>query len=191
MNTNKPSPSSNRHKWVVGLIIFALLPLAAYAQQEVLVTGQDDAGITRPALVDSLGRLITTTTNSSGSGATSTSANTYAPDPTTTSLDGQASGCTTVGDADCTNIFPATNLQAWPRITIWVTTGGQVLDDCLVEWSYDGVNWELWDPNTFDAQPASTTRTIAIDGNSRKWLRIEARSATAQDVKVAITASQG
>ena len=60
--------TTNRKLIIAGIALTIALfawPLIAWAQQEVLLTGQDSSGNTRIVLVDSNGRILTNTSTSS------------------------------------------------------------------------------------------------------------------------------
>ena len=117
---------------------------------------------------------------------------TSAPTATTTTVPLNATACTAVGGASCTIIYASTDWGAWPNVTITVrNSSANVLENVLVEWSPDGTNFELWDSTSLDNLAAGATASIAISGNSRRYLRIEARSDDAvASVVVNITANQ-
>lgn len=121
------------------------------------------------------GGSITPSPSSTATGVTTTSG----------SLPVQASGCTTVGDTDCTNIFggaSGANLLAYRNFTITLENrGANAITDCLTEFSNDSTHWELWDNTWCAALAAGATKSLAFGENSRKFLRMEARSASGTD----------
>lgn len=118
------------------------------------------------------------------------SASVSTPTATTTVLAAQGNGCTTAGDADCTTIYASTEWITYSNITITIrNSGANAITDVLVEWSPDGTNFEVWDNTTFAALAAGAIDSLAIAGNSRRYLRIEARSASGATAVVNITAS--
>lgn len=122
------------------------------------------------------------------------SINTKFPTSTTTALTGNATPCTAVSGASCTVIYPSTDWGQWTDVTITLTNtdGADAITNVLVEWSANNSNWEIWDSTTFAALAAGASKSIAISGNSRRWLRIEARAANnVTDAVVTITANDG
>ena len=117
---------------------------------------------------------------------------TSAPTATTTTVPLNATPCTAVGGASCTIIYASTDWGAWPNITVSLrNSSANVLENVLVEWSPDGTNFELWDSTSLDNLAAGATASIAISGNSRRYLRLEARSDDAVvSAVVNITANQ-
>lgn len=122
------------------------------------------------------------------------SVNTKYPTATTTALTGNATPCTAAGGATCTVIYASTDWGQWTDITITIsnTDGADAITNVLVEWSPDNSRFEVWDSTTFAALAAGATKSIAISGNSRRYLRIEARAANnVTDAVVTITANDG
>lgn len=109
----------------------------------------------------------------------------------TTIVPTNGTACSTVGGSSCSNIYGGsggTNLSTYSSVTITIrNSGANTLDNVLLEWSPDGTNWEIWDSTTFAALATVTTLSMAITGNSRKFLRIEARAATVTTTVVSIT----
>lgn len=99
--------------------------------------------------------------------------------------------CTTPGGASCTIIFGSggVTLLSFQNVTITILNGSNVLTDCIVEWSVDNTNWENWDAQTFAGLPANTVRSLALSGNSRRYLRVEGRSAAGTTPFVTVTAN--
>lgn len=125
-----------------------------------------------------------------------------------TTLAIQASGCTTVGDTDCTNIGKCSSATsgglcsatdaAWFIgeftsfvLTVSNTGVSNVVSDVLVELSADGTNYELFDSAYFDELATTTTKSMQFSGNSRRWIRVNARSASGTTVVVSIAAHDG
>ena len=66
-----------------------------------------------------------------------------------------------------------------------LNSGSNVLTDVIVEFGPDGTSWEKWDATTFAALSATAPdniKSLALTGNSRKFLRVEARSASGTTV---------
>jgi hypothetical protein len=98
--------------------------------------------------------------------------------------------CTTVGGASCTIIFPSTSLVLYQNMTITISNvGANAIDNVLVEWSADDTNREIWDTTTFSGIAAGVTKSLAMTGNSRRYLRIEARSASGSTAQVYVDAT--
>ncbi len=136
---------------------------------------------------------VTAGAGSSGT-STSSSLNAKYPTATTTALIANGAACTTIGGASCTIIYASTDWGQWSNLTITLsnTDGANAITNVLVEWSPDSTRWEIWDSTTFAALAAGTTKSIAISGNSRRYLRIEARgAANVTSAVVAITANDG
>jgi hypothetical protein len=117
---------------------------------------------------------------------------TSAPTATTTSITTNGTPCTTAGGATCTIIYASTDWGAWPNVTITLrNSSAVVIDNVLLEWSPDGTNFEVWDSTSFAGLAAGAVKSMAISGNSRRYLRIEARAAsTATNAIVNVTANQ-
>lgn len=134
---------------------------------------------------------VTAGAGTTGTG-TSSSLNAIYPTATTTPLTLNAVACTTIGGASCTVIYAATDWGQWSNLTISLRdSGANTIDNVLIEWSPDGTNFELWDSTTFAGILTTVTKSIAIAGNSRRYLRIEARAAAATTAVVTITANDG
>lgn len=100
--------------------------------------------------------------------------------PITTTVPTNGTACTTAGGASCTVIYAPDDTEwlGWTNITITIrNSGANPITDVLVEWSPDNTNWEVWDSTTFAALAAGGIKSLGIGGNSRRFLRIEARSA--------------
>lgn len=115
--------------------------------------------------------------------------------PTATTTVVAATACATPSAAGCTIIYASTDWQMWSDITITVRNSDatNVLTQVIVEWSPTGAagTWEAWDTTTFAALAVSTTKSLAISGNSRRYLRIEGGAAAAvTSAVVNITAAQ-
>lgn len=117
--------------------------------------------------------------------------NVKVPAATNTTLNATGSACTAIGGAGCTTIYAATDWSPWGNITITIVNTGasNTVTNVLVEWSADGTNYELWDNTTFAALGTTTTKSLALSGNSRRYLRIEAKSTSGTTVSVLITAN--
>ncbi len=136
---------------------------------------------------------VTAGAGSSGTG-TASSLNAKYPTAQTTVLTINATPCTAIAGASCTTIYTATDWGQWSNLTISLTNtdGANAITNVLVEWSPDGTHYELWDSTAFAALAAGATKSIAIAGNSRRYLRIEARAAaTVTSAVVTITANDG
>lgn len=135
----------------------------------------------------------TKVSGSSGTSPTS-SLNGKFPAAQTTALSANGTPCTTVGGASCTTIYTSADWGLWSNITITLTNtdGADAITNVLVEWSPNNSNWEIWDSTTLAGLAAGATKSIAISGNSRRYLRIEARAAAnVTDAVVTITANDG
>lgn len=119
---------------------------------------------------------------------------TSAPAETISTVVGNVTACTAVGGASCSVIYPSTDWGAVPNLSIAITNlGATVIDNVLLEWSpiADGGGFELWDSTMFASLAASTTKSVAISGNSRRFLRIESRAAAdGGPVHVTVTGNQ-
>lgn len=95
------------------------------------------------------------------------------------SLSANATPCTTAGGASCTTILASTNsFYLYQNCTIWlINTGGNTIDNVLIQWSPNNVNFEVWDSTTFASLAAGAVKSLALTGNSRQYLRIQARAA--------------
>lgn len=103
-----------------------------------------------------------------------------------------ADACTTAGDADCTIVYASTYWLPWPAMTITLrNSGANALSNCLVEWSADNTNWEVWDSTTFATLASGAILSMGISGQSRGYLRIEARSASGTTIVPIVTANRG
>lgn len=131
-------------------------------------------------------------TNSLDGGPGTNTVTTFNPAATTTSLTLNATPCTTAGGASCTIIYASFDYGPWPNVTITLrNSGANPIDNVLVEWSPNNSNFEVWDSTTFASLAAGASSSIAIAGNSRRYLRIEARAAAATTAVVTITANDG
>ena len=189
---------------LIGLILGSAIllgPVIALAQQEVMITGQRADGVTQIYQADSRGRVITSR-NLDESDVPTLGCNQTHVDSTTrgggcsqsTLLPPQPAGCTTAGGGPCTNFggssptsWSSTDFSQWPNLTVTVTVVSGTLTDALVEWSADNSNWEVWDSTTFDNMTG--TKSIAISGNSRRYLRLEGRAAGVTQVTVVVSAN--
>lgn len=130
---------------------------------------------------------------SGSSSATASSNAVYYPAATSTSLTGNGTACTAAGGASCTIILASIELGAWSNITITIrnSDAADALTNVLVEWSPDNSNWEVWDSTSFAALAAGAQLSMAISGNSRRYLRIEARAAVDSAAVVTLTMNDG
>ena len=148
------------------------------------MAGRDSAGKSYPIAVNDAGYQYVI----SGDSATS------APAQTVSTVVGNVTACTAVGGASCSIIYPSTDWGSVPNLSIAITNlGAAVIDNVLVEWSpiADGGGFELWDSTMFASLAASTTKSVAISGNSRRFLRIESRAAAdGGPVHVTVTGNQ-
>ena len=116
---------------------------------------------------------------------------TTTPAKTTTTVSLNATACTTAGGASCTIVYASTEWLTWPNLTITVrNTGANALTNGLVEWSPDGTSFEVWDSTSLAGLAAGATKSVSISGNSRRYLRLEAQSASGTTTDVWITANQ-
>lgn len=112
------------------------------------------------------------------------------PTATTTSISSNGAACTTAGGASCTIVYASTDWLKYSNITITIrNSGANVIENVLVEWSPDNTNFEVWDPNTFANLAAGAIKSLGISGNSRRYLRVEARSSAGASAVVNITAN--
>ncbi len=165
-------------------IISLLLLLGTSAFAQTTVTSNQG----RPG---AFGPWPVTGSGSSGT-ATVSGRNAINPAATTTVVASNATPCTTAGGASCTIVYASTNWQTWTNITITIrNSGANAFSNVLIEWSPDGTNFEVWDTTTFGTLAAGGIISLAIAGNSRRFLRIEARSASGATAVVNITANDG
>ena len=178
--------------------LFLLIPVA------VLIMGADLASdvIAGKPTVPSLcmvkasdGRVYPCSGTDGGSLQTiNAGSSTSAPAETISTVVGNVTACTAVGGASCSIIYPSTDWGSVPNLSIAITNlGAAVIDNVLVEWSpiADGGGFELWDSTMFASLAASTTKSVAISGNSRRFLRIESRAAAdGGPVHVTVTGNQ-
>lgn len=105
--------------------------------------------------------------------------------PVTTTANGTA--CTTPGGGSCTVVMASTNIQAWARVTLYLTvTGAAVEDNILVEVSPDNSTWMEIVPGSLNGTAAGASRTVSVNGSYR-YIRVEARSAATSAIKCALT----
>ena len=96
-----------------------------------------------------------------------------------------ATPCTTAGGASCTIILPSTSYQLYQNVAITIqNAGANTIENVLVEWSPDNTNFEVWDSTTFANLAAGAVLSMQFGDNSRKFLRIEARSASGSTAQV-------
>lgn len=165
-------------------LLAGLFATSAVAQTSTVTANQGRPGAYGSWPVRQLG-VAGTATNTSGRNAAR-------PTATTTVVSSNATPCTAAGGASCTIIYASTDWLQWSNITITIrNSGANALTNVLVEWSPDGTNFEVWDPTTFAALASSASLSLAIAGNSRRFLRIEARSALGATAVVSITANDG
>lgn len=93
--------------------------------------------------------------------------------------------CTTAGGASCTIILASTNYQLYQNVAISIqNAGANTINNVLVEWSPDNSAFEVWDSTTFANLAAGAILSMQLGDNSRKFLRIEARSASGSTAQV-------
>jgi len=169
--------------WKRTLAFLAVLGAVALAQTQV------DQG--RPGKMGPWPVVLQGSSTTDG-GAGTNAITPWYPAATTTSLSANATPCTTAGGASCTTIQSSIQLGVWTNVTITLLNGGaNAITNVLVEWSPDNTNWEVWDSTTFAAIAAGAQSSIAISGNSRRYLRMEARAAANTSATVTITANDG
>lgn len=115
------------------------------------------------------------------------------PAVTTTVIASNGTTCAAVSGASCTQVYASTNWQTYRSLTITLdNTGANALTDCLIEWAPTDADAtrEIWDSTTFAGLASGTVKSLSIDGNSRRFLRIEGRSALGTTVDVYVTAAQ-
>lgn len=128
---------------------------------------------------------------------------------TTTVLAADADACTTAGDTDCTvfGLCSATSADSaelcssatahwkvagFPSFAITVrNSGAQTAKDVLIEFSDNGSNWELWNSTVFDELLAGEMRSIQVNGNSRRFVRVEGNSTVGTTVVASISVNDG
>lgn len=169
------------------LILLALMALssAAFAQASTVQANQGRPGAFGPWQVREYGVAGTATTTSGRNAASPASAGGI-------SVSANGTPCTTAGGASCTIIYASTDWLQWTNLTITIrNSGSNALDNVLIEWSPDGTNFEVWNTDVFSALAAGAIKSLSFAGNSRRYLRIEARSASGATANVHITANDG
>jgi len=172
-------------RFALGLLLFAMAVTGDAVAQSATVTANQG----RPG---AYGSWPTRSLGVAGVATTTSGRNAARPAATTTTVTLNATTCSAAGGASCTIIYAATDWIQWSNLTITLkNTGSNTLTDVLVEWSADGTNFEVWDSTTFAGLAAAGIRSLAIAGNSRRYLRMEARSASGTTTSVSITANDG
>lgn len=124
-----------------------------------------------------------------------------------TTLGVQGTGCTAAGGAACvvfgkcsaatgstlcTSATATWNVADYTTLALTIrNAGANTLSDVLVEFSDDGTNFEVWDSTTFDEMATLTVKSMQISGNSRKFIRVEGRSASGTDVVATLAVNDG
>ena len=176
---------------IVSLAVVGLLLMAADKASDV-IAGKP----TTPVLLMCAGSdgLVYPCADGGSVRTISIGSGTSAPAATVSTVVGNVTACTAVGGASCSVIYPSTDWGAVPNLSIAITNlGATVIDNVLLEWSpiADGGGFELWDSTMFASLAASTTKSVAISGNSRRFLRIESRAAAdGGPVHVTVTGNQ-
>jgi hypothetical protein len=117
---------------------------------------------------------------------------TNTPSATTTAVGASGVACTTPGGASCTIILASTEIIGWSNVTITMrNSGANAFSNVLIEFSPDGTNWEVWDSTTLATLAAAAILSISISGNSRRYIRMEARSASGATAVVNLTMNDG
>jgi hypothetical protein len=171
-------------KWISGFMTYVLLAASvSYADERV------NQGAGNPATQAWKVYTAPPTPGPSASGRA-----TYAPAATTTSLTANGVACTTAGGASCTIVLASIELISWTNVTLTIrnSDGADAITNVLVEFSPDNTNWEVWDSTTFAALAAGGILSLAIAGNSRRYMRVEARAAAdVTSVVVNLTMNDG
>lgn len=166
------------------LAAFIALPLGAIAQNAV-DQGQGQSSLSAPWRVQTTG---------GSSGSTTSSVNYYVPSATTTTLTGTGTACTAAGGAGCTIILASTQIIQWPNVAITIqnTDGADAMTNVLIEFSPDNTNWEVFDSTSFAGLAAGGILSMNIEGNARRYVRVEARAAvTVTSAVVTLTMNDG
>lgn len=96
--------------------------------------------------------------------------------------------CSAPSGPSCTVIVPAIDVVSWLQVCVSLANvGASALGDGLIEWSPDGVYFELYDSNTFDRLPARTSRSACIRNPGRRWFRVEGRSHSGTQILAQVT----
>jgi hypothetical protein len=120
-----------------------------------------------------------------------------------TTIAADTDACTTPADTDCTAFGvcsaassgglcgaadEAFKIGDFDNVALTITNTGatNVLSDVLVLMSDDGTNYEVWDSTTFDELATTTTKSMQISGNSRRFLKVIGRSNAGTTVKVGV-----
>lgn len=168
-------------KWISGFMVYVLLAWPALGA-EIVNQGSGNTN-TQAWKVYSA---------APPSGSSSSARATSAPAVTNTTLNATASACTAVGGAGCTIVLASTQVIAWTNITITIAnTGANAFTNVLVEFSPDNSTWEIWDSTTFATLATATSLSLGMAGNSRRYLRIEAKSASGSSSSVWLTMNDG
>lgn len=128
------------------------------------------------------------------SGSSSSGRATNAPTATSTPLTANATACTVASGASCTIILASTEIIAWTNISVTIRNAdaADAITNVLVEFSPDNTNWEVWDAATFAGLAATAILSMGIAGNSRRYIRIEARAvANVDNAVVNLTMNDG
>lgn len=161
----------------LGAVLALLIAFSSVAQTVSVIRS---GTTTNTAQVDSNGALKVTTSGSAAS----------TPAKTSMTVSSNATACTTAGGASCTTVLASTEIVSYARVAITVkNTGSNALSNCLVEFSPDGTSWEVWDTSTFGTLASGAIVSMQLDGNSRRYIRIEARSASGTTTDVWLTMS--
>lgn len=172
-------------KTFLRLVAFILLSTVAVAFADSTVN-QGTPGTRGPWPVKTVG------SSSLDGGPGTNTITTFAPAATVTGLSANGTPCTQIGGGSCTTIYAAFDYGVWTNVTITLkNVGANTIDNVLVEWSPDGTGFEIWDSTTFAGLTSGSVTSIAIAGNSRRFLRIEARAAAITTASVLITANDG
>src|SRR5688572_18371642 len=168
----------------LGAVLLAMSLVAPPALAETIVTQGNGSTSVRPWRVQATG---------GGSGSTTSALNIYAPASTSTNLTANGAACTVAGGASCTTILASIELIEWSNVTITIrnSDAADTVENVLVQWSPDNSNWEVWDSTTFATLTAGQIRSLAISGNSRRYLRIQARASANSSTVVHLTMNDG
>lgn len=124
--------------------------------------------------------------------SSSSARGTNSPVATSTTVNSNGTACTAAGGASCTIILASIEVVAWTNITITIrNSGANALTNVLIEFSPDNSNFEVWDSTSFAALASGAILSMAFAGNSRRYLRIEGRSAAGTTTVVNLTMNDG
>lgn len=166
------------------LLLLATLLSSTLALAQTTAVNQGRPGSYGPWYMRESGTAGTPTTTSGRNAAR--------PAVTSTTISSNATPCTAAGGASCTIIYAATDWLQWPNFTVTIhNSGANAIDNVLIEFSADGTNFEVWDSAIFASLAASAVKSLSFSGQSRRYLRIEARSASGSSAQVHITANDG